>query len=500
MEDKKITFRSLFDKRFLILFAANVILMLPLLIYGGRNFSIDSYGLLVWGYEIHTNNFLSAFRYFGALVFRLLMLTGHNPVLNSTPDVCAAIVIVAFSVSALVSAFLRALGKKDFFTAAALDLGAVLIVENRFLLDVMSFPECVFLTAVGVFFCFAAVIVYMTKRGIGWTILTSVLLICAMATYQQLLSVYIILVVAYLGTVTVRNAEKGFLKNLVPYLKAAALTVVSGAVYFAVGKVIISFFGLTENERIALSPSGIFDNVVYFLLNQKSFLRGRMLFIDHRIMLVLWLAMGLLWLVGLLVFVIKEKKIGVAALLAFSYAVAYAASYLPGIVSTSHGVRTMFALFTCFAALTVGVLSLTQKRVGRVLTVLTMLVLAATLAVNLEASFRAEKAQKAANAADVEYVAAVVDSIQEHEATTGTKISSIIIENDSSRGLEGGSAFYWSYSAKSILCYELKLRGVTGVSVYFAEEEDEYFTEEFDTLDLDRQIVYDGTTARVCVY
>ena len=96
--------RCKMDKtKILLIFVLNVITMLPLLIYGGSyNFSIDSYVILAEGAYVHINAFIGSYRFFGAFLYRLFnMLTGHNPIVNSTPDIVVGILLMSAAVTVL---------------------------------------------------------------------------------------------------------------------------------------------------------------------------------------------------------------------------------------------------------------------------------------------------------------------------------------------------------------------------------------------------------------
>ena len=92
-------------------------------------------------------------------------MTGHNPVLCSTVDIVVFIILVAVFISLLTNCIVELIGKKDRFVYIIVDLGVLVSVANVWFCNILSFPECVFITAIGVCLCFGAVVAYITLKG-----------------------------------------------------------------------------------------------------------------------------------------------------------------------------------------------------------------------------------------------------------------------------------------------------------------------------------------------
>ena len=175
----------------LILVLFNMLILIPLLSFGGENYSIDSYSILLDQNE-HINNFIGAYRFFGALVYRGVMLFGHNPILNATPDTIIFIVTASIMTSMMVLTVIQKSGTNSLLSLGMLDIAVMVSILNVWFCDLLSFPECIILTAVGIALCFGAVIVYVRSETYRSCIISGILLICATAVYQQFISMYAI--------------------------------------------------------------------------------------------------------------------------------------------------------------------------------------------------------------------------------------------------------------------------------------------------------------------
>ena len=66
---------------FLIVFLINILALSPLIIFSHIHYSIDTYGILLNGYTEHMNAFIGSYRYFGAFVYWIISIMGHNPII-----------------------------------------------------------------------------------------------------------------------------------------------------------------------------------------------------------------------------------------------------------------------------------------------------------------------------------------------------------------------------------------------------------------------------------
>ena len=116
----------------------------------------------------------------------------HNPITDSTIDCIVFIFLVAAIVSFFSYTLYKLLNKKSILSHILINLSVLISVLNVWYCDILSFPECVFITAIGTVLCFSAVIVFAKNQTVGGYILSSVLIILATGVYQQFLFVFTI--------------------------------------------------------------------------------------------------------------------------------------------------------------------------------------------------------------------------------------------------------------------------------------------------------------------
>ena len=374
----------------------------------------------------------------------------------------------------------------------------MLCVTNVWFCNILAFPECVFITAVGVCFCVASIIVFLSGDRIKNYIISGLLLVCATGVYQQFLCIFTVFVVAVLSVRVLNNGIKRFNELLVFYIKPVIFIVACALVYFISAKIITEALGVEANSRIALSVSSVFENVIYFLTHQHSYLKGRGFF-DSEVLTVGFIAVAFVWAVLLLTEWIKNKHTIKTLLLGLSYCAAYASAFLPGLVSTSHAPRAMFALFSVFALFTVGALALSNKNIVRIIL---CVILVLTLFLNISKSFDVELIQKEQNEADAAVADAVVQQIKDYESETGIKVENISYCTDSVCDISttsAESAFWVSYAFKNII--QLHSNEEYEYSQMSNEMKNEVFSnKEWDKFVPEEQMIFLGNTLYLCCY
>ncbi len=424
--------------------------MLPCLVFGGSNFSIDSYGILLGGADAHISAFIGSFRYFGAFIYKILSIFNHNPIINSTLDIIFYIVLVPVIISLVVIEFNKHLESNDIISLVAINISVLISVYNVWFCDILSFPECIVITAVGITFCFTSLIILIRSKKIWHCFLSAILLVLATAVYQQFISVFAIFAIAYCGIYTVKNQEKKLI--IFNYLKYAIVIIVSGIIYFISGKFFISYFGLKANERIALNVSSIIENIKYFISKQHSFLKGRGFF-DTEILTIAFLAVGFVWFLMLFIDWVKNKDTFKFLVIILSYVVAYFSAYLPGVLSTSQATRTLFPLFSIFALFIIGTLSFKPKNIAKVLL---SVILLTVLSINIFKTVTYENGLKKQNRSDEVWVNQVIDTLNEYEEKSGIIVEEIYYGYDDCYDMNidesyTDSATSVKYAFKSIL-------------------------------------------------
>ncbi len=472
--------------------------MLPCLVFGGSNFSIDSYGILLGGADAHISAFIGSFRYFGALIYKILSIFNHNPIINSTSDIVFYVVLVPAIISLVVIEFNKCLESNDIISLAVINLSVLISVYNVWFCDILSFPECIFLTAIGITICFSSLIILIRSRRIWQYILSAILLVLATAVYQQFISVFAIFAIAYCAIFTAKNQDKKLI--ILNYLKCATVTIVSGIIYFVLGKFFINYFGLSANERIAINISSIIENIKYFISHQHSFLKGRGFF-DTEILTFAFLIVGFVWLVILLVDWIKNKDTFKTLIIALSCAAAYFSAYLSGILSTSHATRTMFPLFSIFTLFIIGIVSLKPKKFIKIFLSIILLVV---LSLNIYKIVTYENGLKKQNQSDEVWVAQVISSIKEYEEKSGNAIEKIYYGYDDCFDMNidetyTDSATSVKYAFKSIL--EVYSDSQYTVTEMTKEECNNLFGKnDWKEFEADKQLIFKDNELYVCCY
>ena len=289
-------------------------------------------------------------------------MLGNYPVENPLLDAIVFIIAVALSTTLLSMYIYKKLNQKSISSYLIVNISVLISVTNIWFVNILTFPECIFATAIGVVLCFSAIIVYFSKQNIPGKIISALLLICSTAIFQQFLVVFIIYAIL-LCSIKLENSDNSKTKDTVfEYLKLILLILVSGIIYYGIGIGVQKLFSVAANERVALSLDSMLNNLIYFITKQHSYLKGRGFF-DTEILTLCYVIVGTIWLVAFICHIKKNKLNFKNICLFLSYIVAYGSSFLMGIVSTSRATRTMFGLFAVFALFSIGSILLMNKRI-----------------------------------------------------------------------------------------------------------------------------------------
>lgn len=480
------------------LFAVNIFLLLPMFVYGGQNFSIDSYGVAL-DQNIHIEAFIGSYRWFGALIYKIYFcLTGHNPISNSTVDIIVFIGMVSSMITVLSFCIVKNIKRDDNLTYFTVNLGVLISVTNVWFCDILSFPECIFITTVGVCLCFGAIIVYSEAEGIAGYVVSGLMLICATGVYQQFISVFAIYIIAIYGIRIISQNKITFKQIFLRYLKPACHIVFSGIVYLGVGKLVQNICNIKPNSRVALSVLSIKENIIYFARNQHSYLKGRGYF-SSEILTFCFLLIGVIWLVFLIKEWLKNKETFKSVFVVISYVAAYAAAFLPGILSTSHAARAMFALFAVFSLFLVGILFLAESRYIKLFI---CIILVVVFVMNTVVNVRCELVLKEQNEVDRGWCQQVLSEIDKYEKEKDKDVKKIYYCYDEETDLDldkSESAVSHKYSLKALIGY------YSGRYFEVAELSDElnenlFKDKEWDEFIKEEQMVFDDDVLYLCCY
>ena len=326
----------------------------PLFLFALPHYASDSY-VILGHMSDHARAFLGSFRFFGALLIRVRALFGE-PVSFPLPDAAFYVLILSLSVAAL-SLFLE---KSCRLTGLPLRLTALFAVctsaVNVSAGSVLCFPECIFVSGVGFFCCFSALIVFFGAKKRGWRyLLGGALLIAAVGVYQQFLSVFILYAALIVTARRLSEDETdGPAAALVSYLEAAVFVAASSALYYLLAKGAQKLSGIAPNPRASLHAASVLEGIRYYVAEQRSVLGGEGLF-RTGMLRVGFYALFLFWAVSALTYLIRNRRemrggrLVKTLLLLLAPPFAYWFAFLPGFVSDSRNVRVILAVFAAFA-------------------------------------------------------------------------------------------------------------------------------------------------------
>ena len=98
-----------------------------------------------------------------------------------------------------------------------LECSALITVVNVWFTDLLTFPECIALTAVGLLCCFAGIVVLSESDRIWKYIIASILFIFAAATYQQFIAIFLIYTVLTICIKQSKLDKKSINKLVISY-------------------------------------------------------------------------------------------------------------------------------------------------------------------------------------------------------------------------------------------------------------------------------------------
>ena len=480
-------------RRTIGLYLINILALMPLLCFAFQHFSTDTYVYLADGLNGHCIQWISCFRYFGALISKISFLFGDNPIVSPFFDVIFFILTVALSITFFSRFVYRQLEKKSRLNYIIINVSVLISVTNVWFINILTFPECIFPTAVGVVLCFTAIYIYFSKQNIAGKVISAVLLICSTAIFQQFLVVFLIYSVLLCG-IKLNNANSTAKAVIIEYLKLIAIILISGIIYYGVGICVQKLFSVVANERASLKIDTIIENLIYFITHQHSYLKGRGVF-DSEILTLCYLIVGAVWFVAF-IYHIKKDKINFKNLCLFlSYFVAYASSFLMLTITTSRVCRAVFGLFTVFALFSIGSILLMNKRIVKYILALTLVFV---VALNMYANLEMSLDQREVNTQDMMIAEQYLYEIEKYEKAENVVVDKIEFCSDVNPEISVDSALNNFYSFRSLMTY------ISGRDFYVTEMTNEEIRKSFEEKDWDilveeEQLIFEEDTLYVCV-
>lgn len=480
-------------KMFLTIFVINLLALSPLIVYSHVHYSIDSYGIIN-NWE-NVKWYVGCFRYFGAAITSLVSLLGHNPINNPTLDILFYIFSSSISVTFVAYYFcklLTSLNNKVLITSIV-EFSLLITVVNVWYSNILTFPECILFNAFGLSFCFISVYIYSSREGIISRLIAAILFICSAACFQQFIPIFMIYTVLLI-CVKLSNVEmKGVKSLIILYLKPFLFILINSIIYYVIGVLIQVLMNSVPNSRASMSFETFLANIKYFIVQQHSFLKGRGFF-STEILTICYLLVIVIFLISLAVFWKKTRETTKSVFIGISFVFAYISAYLPGLLTKSHGTRTICALFSVFALLGIGAFALYKNRF---LNITLVCVLFVVFALNLYKTVDMGINQIVDNTAEDIYATNVAYAIEKYEFQSGETIDTIGIGYDKNKDARGES-LYVDYAIKPLLEMHID-RSITFVEIPKTLCAN-FSNKDWQNFDEDEQIVFEKNTAYICVY
>lgn len=496
-------------KKAVSLFIFNLAALSALLIFSGENYKNDTYLISATGIELHYSNFICSYRFFGAFLYYLLSLTGYSPIPDCTLDTIFFIIAAAFIITYTCIVFYNYIEVKNIQNIFILDFAIIISIVNVWFCDILSFPECVFLTAVGLFLCFFAINLYASsfltkskKLSVTLRILSSITLVCATGVYQQFMVMFFVFTMS-LCCIQIIKAKDQTIKSLFsPFVKLFTIILPSFLIYILLAISTQKALNIKSSERIVITVKDIVLKIIFFAENQHTYLKGRYFF-KSEVMTLSFLFIFLLFIIVMLKLIFKEKKLKKALIVITAMMTTYFAIYIPGIVSTADGTRPLFPLYSMFFAVTFLMLvTISNKKI----IIMSAIVLLCVFSFNLQKIIECEFNQKKTNSEDAAWAEYILNEIDEYEKANNCVISSIALCGDAKPNGNNykysyeESSLTISYSRESLLCLKspnkfFKIETVPDeiYNTYFSDKNWEDFKPS-------EQIVFSDNTAYICCY
>lgn len=482
-------------KRNILLYLINVVALLPLFCFAFDHFSVDSY-TFIKDLDMHCLWWIGCFRYFGSAVCKLWFLLGNNPAVNPALDTLFFILFVALATVFLSKYIYGFIKKKSLLSYMIINLSVLITVANVWFINILTYPECIFATSVGVLLCFAAIVFYSSKPSIIGGVVASVFLICSTAVFQQFLIVFTIYEILLINLKFLGEEKTAGKTIITTYVKFIVFVIICGIIYLAIGIGLQKLFEIAPNERAAFSIQVTLDNFKYYVSHQHSYLKGRGFF-DTEILTACYAVTVVVWIVSFVAYIRKNKFSFKCFTLLLSFIAAYGSSFAAGLITTSRSARAMFGLFSIFALFSISsMIMLNRKKLKYILGVTLLLVY--TLNIFKVVGMSIEKYEL--NEKERIYANLYLAKINQYESETNTTVKRIIFCTDSNVDATKEESSLLSDTTIAGLMYS-----VSGRDFEVSNTADNKYRQAFESRDWksfnpDEQLIFEGDSLYLCLY
>ena len=325
-------------------------------------------------------------------------------------------------------------------------------------------------------------------------VIASVLFICSAACFQQFIPIFSIYTILILCIKQSQSDKKSIKELFLFYLKPFLFIVINSVIYYLIGVVIQKILNISPNSRASMSLQTLIDNINYFIRQQHSFLKGRGFF-SSEVLTVCYIIVFVVFIVSLILYWKKNHQTAKTVFIGLSFVAAYICAYLPGLVTTSHGTRTICALFSVFALFPIGAVALYQHRFIHVVLVCTLFLV---FVLNVFKTVDMEVEQIIGNTNESTYADCVAYEIEKYEVSNGVKIEKIGVCYDKAPDINA-KEIYHDYDAEAILSLHMN-KSLGFVEVPKDVIQNHFIDKDWQRFDAEEQIVCDKNIAYICVY
>jgi len=503
----------------IILLAANTVLafimLAPLVLR--MHFSVDSYFHLTTNLESFLwADYLTRASYTAGLLRGAQLLFGFDIVLGQQIFYIIMILSSAGSITIIARIFIRRMQSDSLGNALAINLGCALVFINPFIMELMLFPECALFVAFGSLLT-ALSVSFFVKEQRAMKLLSVLMLILALGVYQAYLGIFFALasILVWLRAVELQSA-KFFLRNWLMVFGVAL-----GAALFQVlfMQVYAHFLGQAYSYgTTTANPMSIAANIVSILIAQPHYFKWAL---GSSVLIPFCLLLCIMAIATYVTLMQQPLKLRLSFLLALvaCYLCVFAIHTIAEVLwMPFRSVFGIWAVLSCFLLLPSLLLhkGWSGEKKGNATPrarLATMTTIAATsllfLAVTVVVSDLSTD-NKITQTADAMVAREINARITAYEEETGIKVVSIANRLDTNPT--------YNYPGIRYLAYESNAKAInTGWSIsnlinLFGEREihlgsmddsvyDRYFAgKDWDTLQLDEQLVFVDNRAYLCNY
>ena len=444
---------------------------------------------------------ITNYRWMTALVIKFFSLINYNPIYDCTVDVILFVVSSTALTTTITQTIFCKLEQKDIVQLFVINTSVLIAIINVAVCNLLSFPECVASCSLGILLLAGAIYTSKLKHNVFRFCFACFLLILSTACFQQFLFYYIIFELSIVLT-SIKAKNKSDLRNdTAPFLRIILITFISGILYFISSLLIVSLTEVSGSDRATLTIKGIIENIVHYFTHQYSYLRWYSSF-SSEIMLVCSIIAIIFFGIAIIIAIKRKQKLKALEVLAIAL-VSYCCMYIPGIISTSRGERTMMCAFAIYYVIAIAIIVIDVLN-PKALFAFGLLLLFVLLA-NIVRSTQLEINGKISNNNDKDYAYSILSAIQNYESKSEKTISKVAFCDDEHRDFNisdssyMGSALYTTWSKEVFLDY------FSGKHYEVVDIPDDAYNMYFEgkdwkSINLYEQFVAVGDTAYICVY